>query len=110
MQEIFNLDELEAFLEECGDKIVVIDFWAGWCGPCKLIGPVFERLAKDQSVSDKLVFVKVDVDEATDIAQWIGIECMPMFVFYQNGEKIDEFAGANGQLLEKKIREYAQMS
>lgn len=110
MHEVFTLDELEAFLEECGDKIVVIDFWAAWCGPCKIVGPVFERLARDPAVSSKLIFVKVDVDEATDIAEWIGIECMPMFCFYKNGEKIDEFAGANGKMLEEKIRQYAQNS
>ncbi|KAL4237197.1 hypothetical protein ACF0H5_005577 [Mactra antiquata] len=108
MREIFDMDELESFLEEAGDKVVVIDFWAGWCGPCKIVGPVFERLSKDPTVNNNLIFVKVDVDEATDIAEWIGIECMPMFVFYKCGEKIDEFAGANGKMLEEKIKQYAQ--
>ncbi|XP_052761085.1 uncharacterized protein LOC128203626 [Mya arenaria] len=107
MREVFSMDELESVMEECRDKLVVIDFWAGWCGPCKIIGPMFERLAKDTSLTSKVEFVKVDVDEAQDIAEWVGVECMPMIVFYRAGEKIDEFAGANTKVLEEKIREYA---
>lgn len=102
------MSELEDVLKESGDKVVCIDFWASWCGPCKVIGPPFERLAKDSALQSKMVFVKVDVDEASDIAEWVGIECMPTFAFYRNGEKIAEMAGANPDKLREIIYGLAQ--
>ncbi|XP_052256688.1 thioredoxin-like [Dreissena polymorpha] len=107
MHDVYNMDELQSVMEDCKGKVVVIDFWAGWCGPCKLIGPMFQRLSKESALTSSLEFVRVDVDEAPDIAEWVGIECMPLIAFYKNGKKIDELAGANAKVLEEKIREHA---
>ncbi|CAL8325612.1 unnamed protein product [Lota lota] len=99
---IEDLEEFKAALAEAGDKLVVVDFTASWCGPCKVIGPKFDAMA---SVPDNrnVVFLKVDVDEAGDVAALYEVNCMPTFLFFKNGEKIDNFSGANHVLLEQKV-------
>uniref|UniRef100_A0A8C5CMG3 Thioredoxin n=1 Tax=Gadus morhua TaxID=8049 RepID=A0A8C5CMG3_GADMO len=89
--------KFQAALAEAGDNLVVVDFTASWCGPCKVIGPKF--VVKNRNV----VFLKVDVDEAADVAAHYEVNCMPTFLFFKNGEKIDNFAGANHILLEQKV-------
>ncbi|MCP6198903.1 thioredoxin, partial [Klebsiella pneumoniae] len=86
-------DDLKTRLAEAGDKLVVIDFMATWCGPCKMIGPKLDEIAAE--MSDSIVVVKVDVDECEDIASEYNINSMPTFVFVKNGKKLDEFSGAN---------------
>uniref|UniRef100_A0A7N8YIW1 Thioredoxin n=1 Tax=Mastacembelus armatus TaxID=205130 RepID=A0A7N8YIW1_9TELE len=71
-------DEFRALLKEAGDKLVVVDFSATWCGPCKKIAPEYEDLSKKPE-NKNVVFLKVDVDEAE--------VCMPTFHFYKNGKK-----------------------
>lgn len=74
--------ELKELLK--GDKPVVCDFWATWCGPCRMLAPVFE------DVSDKLeneaVFVKIDVDENEDAAMEYGISSIPNVILFKNGK------------------------
>ncbi|WFD29382.1 hypothetical protein MSPP1_000391 [Malassezia sp. CBS 17886] len=85
------------------DKIVVIDFWATWCGPCKMISPIFEKLSETQA-SDKVDFYKVDVDDQSQIAQEVGVRAMPTFAFFRNGQKIDEIVGADPAKLQTAIQ------
>lgn len=83
-------------LREAGSKLVVIDFHAQWCGPCKMIAPQVESMAAEMS---NVVFLKVDVDECYDVAAKYNVRAMPTFVFIKNGRKLDSFSGANvGQL------------
>ena len=82
-----------------GDKIAAIDFWATWCGPCKMISPLFEKFAAD-APTDQIAFYKVDVDEQEQISQEVGITAMPTFVFFKNGQKITQTVGANPQQLQ----------
>lgn len=89
-----------------GDKIVVIDFWATWCGPCKMIGPVFEKISETPA-GEKVGFYKVDVDEQSQIAQEVGIRAMPTFVFFKNGEKIETVVGADLNKLQAAISKHA---
>ncbi|BEJ17870.1 hypothetical protein CspHIS471_0701380 [Cutaneotrichosporon sp. HIS471] len=71
--------------------VVVVDYWATWCGPCKLIGPHFAKLeAKYPTVK----FVKVDIEEQPEVAMTEGIRAMPTFKAYKDGQVIDEFTGA----------------
>lgn len=73
------------------------------CGPCKFIGPIFEKLAEQ---TPEAVFVKVDVDDADDVAAACGIQAMPTFHFYKGGVKIDEMMGADKNTLEAKVAKH----
>ena len=88
------------------DKIIVIDFWATWCGPCKMIGPIFEKIAETPA-GEKLGFYKVDVDEQSQIASEVGIRAMPTFAFFKNGEKIETVVGADPSKLQAAISKFA---
>jgi len=96
---IKDQSDLTSKLEAAGGKLVVIDFYATWCGPCKMIAPVLDQLSND--MKDSVLFFKVDVDENEDIAADYKVTVMPTFAFVKNKAKIDEFAGAN----ETKLRE-----
>jgi thioredoxin 1 len=87
-----SLDEFKTVVEQSRSKLVVIDFTASWCGPCQFIAPHFEQLAKE---NPDVIFVKVDVDDAEDIARECGIRSMPTFQFYKGGKKVSEFSGAD---------------
>lgn len=85
-------------------KLVVVDFFAQWCGPCKKIAPYIEELSKEfPGVS----FLKVDVDELPDVAGAEGISAMPTFRFYKNGQKVDELVGASQQKLKELVQKHA---
>lgn len=74
-----------------GDKLVVIDFWAQWCGPCKALGPTIEEIATEYD--GQVVVGKCDVDENNDIAMQFGVMNIPMLVFVKNGELVDTLVG-----------------
>jgi len=84
-----------------GDTLCVVDFFADWCGPCKMIAPKLEAMSESEEFKDKVVFVKVNVDDLEDVAESCGISAMPTFHFYKNGQKVAEVVGAS----EPKIRE-----
>ena len=73
------------------DIPVVIDFWAEWCRPCKMMGPVFEELSKDYE--GKLKFVKINVEENADLAQKFQISGIPTIALFNKGKEVDRFSG-----------------
>uniref|UniRef100_A0A1I8H5Z4 Thioredoxin domain-containing protein n=1 Tax=Macrostomum lignano TaxID=282301 RepID=A0A1I8H5Z4_9PLAT len=85
-------------------KLVVIDFTASWCGPCRMIAPKFEQLATD---TPSVLFAKVDVDENADAASAAGIECMPTFKFYKDGKEVDELKGADYDGIVRRVKQHA---
>ncbi|XP_028660617.1 thioredoxin-like [Erpetoichthys calabaricus] len=100
VREIKNMTEFQNELKNATDKLVVIDFSATWCGPCRQIAPFYDSLPGQYP---DVVFLKVDVDEAEDVAQNCEISAMPTFVFFRNGSKVDSFSGANSENLVKYI-------
>ncbi len=83
------------------DKPVLVDFWAPWCGPCRLVGPVLEEIAGEQE--SKLKIVKVNVDENQQYAGQLGVFNIPTMILYKDGQPVDKIVGAlpKQQLLDR---------
>ena len=71
--------------------LVIADFWAEWCGPCRRYGPTFEDVSNTHS--SKAKFIKINVEEAEDVAAMLGIQSIPTTVFFKNGEPVERITG-----------------
>jgi len=86
------------------DLPTLVDFWAGWCGPCKMIGPHIEELAKEYA--GKMKIGKIDIDVNPKIATEYGIMSIPTIVFFKKGKVLNQIVGAVSKLdLKRKIEE-----
>ena len=76
------------------NELLLVDFWAEWCGPCKSMHPIFSRMAKKYK---SIRFARVNVDNAQDIARRYGVQSIPTFIMFKNGEVANTMVGAVGE-------------
>ena len=74
------------------DKMVIADFWATWCGPCRMLTPILDEV--EEEMSDKIQVVKVNVDDADEVAAQFRIMSIPTLLFFKNGQVVDKTVGA----------------
>ena len=87
------------------DKVALVDFWAAWCGPCMMLGPVIEELAGDYA--GKAVIAKLNVDENPNTAAQYSIRSIPSLLVFKNGQVVDQILGAMPKnMIAKKIDEH----
>lgn len=80
---------------KAGDQPLVVDFWATWCGPCRMVGPVISKLA--EKYDGKIVVGKCDVEENEDLASEFGIRNIPTILFFKDGDVVDKVVGAQSE-------------
>ena len=100
-----NAADLAAALKANKTRLVVVDFYATWCGPCKAIAPHVDTLST--RYAKEAAFYKVDVDKAPDIAKDAGVTAMPSFGFYGEGKMVELMKGADPRGLEEKVKKYS---
>jgi thioredoxin 1 len=83
------------FESTIAEGVTLVDFWAPWCGPCRMIAPIIEELAED--FDGKAAIAKVNTDEEQDIAIKYGIRSIPTLIIFKNGEVADQMVGAAGK-------------
>lgn len=101
----FNQEGFDRALE--GKALMLVDFWATWCGPCRMLGPVIEQLAEDYEGKD-VIIGKVDVDENPELAQRYGVMSIPTVLLLEDGKETDRKVGvmpyeAYADLLDEKL-------
>ena len=93
-----NFDELIA-----SGKPIVLDFWATWCGPCRIVGPIIEELANDYE--GQVIVGKCDIEEDEDLPMRFGVRNIPTILFIKNGEVVDKQVGAAARpVFEEKLK------
>jgi thioredoxin 1 len=93
MAEIVNTTDKE-FDKDVGEagKLVIVDMWAEWCGPCRMMEPVLEEISKDHA--PKVKVVKLNIDQNQDTAVRFGVTSIPTFLFFKDGKEVDRVVGA----------------
>ncbi|XP_045697004.1 thioredoxin domain-containing protein 8 [Phyllostomus hastatus] len=102
VQIIKDEDEFKTFLKTAGCKLVVVEFSAKWCGPCKRIYPLVHAMSLQYQ---NVMFANVDIDDSRELAKTCHIRVVPTFQMFKQAQKIFEFCGADAKKLEGKIRE-----
>ena len=99
MARLINSSEFSGLLQE--DKLLVVDFYATWCGPCKKLSPTLDEVSEE--FGEQVNIVKVDVDESEDLAMDYGIRSVPTVLFFKNGQQVDKFVAAlpNSEIVAK---------
>ena len=101
---IFNDGNFEQAVLK-SDKVAVVDFWAEWCGPCRIVGPFVEQLATEYQ--GKAVIGRLNVDENPNISMQYGIRNIPTILFFKNGQVVDKQVGAVPKVvIEQKLKSH----
>lgn len=102
--EISNDQEFSVQLRDAGARLVVVDFFAVWCGPCNQIAPFVKQLSTKYPGA---VFLKVDVEKCEEVARTYRVTAMPTFVFIKNAQELERIRGADKVQLEDKVKRYS---
>lgn len=90
---ILTLSDADFDAQVKAQPLIVVDFWAEWCGPCRMVAPVLEELANEYS--DRLAVGKVNVDENRQTAARFGVRSIPTLMFFRDGSRVDQVIGAH---------------
>ena len=90
MAKIATNTSFDGLLED--ERLVIVDFWATWCGPCRMLSPLLDEV--EEEMADKITVVKVNVDDADEIAMRYRIMSIPTLLFFKGGELVDKSVGA----------------
>lgn len=90
MEVTITNDNIQSYIN--GELPLVVDLWAPWCGPCRMVGPIISELANDYD--GRIVVGKCDVDENDDVAIEFGVRNIPTILFFKGGKLVDKFVGA----------------
>jgi len=90
MPKVATNSNFEELLQD--SKLVIVDFWATWCGPCRMLSPILDEL--EEEMADQITVVKVNVDDADSIAAQYRIMSIPTLLFFKNGQIVDKTVGA----------------
>jgi thioredoxin 1 len=90
MAKIATNTSFDGLLED--EKLVIVDFWATWCGPCRMLSPLLDEV--EEEMADKITVVKVNIDDADEIAMRYRIMSIPTLLFFKGGELVDKSVGA----------------
>lgn len=104
VHEVESKEDFDKQLADAGEKLVIVDFYATWCNPCKNIAPYLDELSIE--FKDKVVFIKVNVDELDEIVTNYNVEVMPTFVCLRRGAHLDTFVGANKEKLRMLVEKH----
>jgi len=88
--------------------VVIADFYADWCGPCKQIAPIYEQLSAQLSRPNKITFCKINTDEQQDLSRTYGVRAMPTFMIFRNARKVEGIEGADPKRLSNAVRKLAE--
>ncbi|MCC6753254.1 MAG: thioredoxin [Saprospiraceae bacterium] len=90
------------FQSETKDGVAVVDFWAEWCGPCRMVGPIIDELSKEYG--DKVKIGKLNVDHNPSVSMQFGVTSIPTILFIKDGKQVDKQVGASSKaVLKQKI-------
>jgi len=90
MAKVATNQNFDALLQD--EKLVIVDFWATWCGPCRMLSPILDEV--EAEMPDKITVVKVNVDDADEIAGRYRIMSIPTLIFFKGGQAVDKTVGA----------------
>lgn len=91
---VFTDENFSEQVEKAENQIVLVDFWAPWCGPCKILNPIIEEISQQYEKNDKVKIGNVNVDESNDMAEKYEVRSIPTVKIFLNGAVVDESIGA----------------